>query len=187
MTPVLNLIDVTGVINWPDLQKDPNVIAPRPTPAPAPTSLTASTVDLVKDPYAVPPLPQNNGGLAPYRDDSSGFYDPYRGPIPQTFSTPPTSTDGHPQGWMGVEAIPMNTYASGRTSPGPNLAYGAVDPMQRTGTPVQRMATPVQRMATPVGGAATFQEIARTGTPGAPMGGPPPYRTGTPGYGYGGR
>jgi hypothetical protein len=88
---------------------------------------------------------------------------------------------------MVGEAIPMSTYGSGRTSPGPNLAYGAVDPMQRTGTPVQRMATPVQRMATPVGGGgATFQEIVRGTTPG---GVPPPYRTATPGYGgygYGG-
>lgn len=172
--------DVTGVINWPDLQKDPDVVPVRP--APTSTSTTNSTVDLVKDPYAVPPLPVNNNrGLGPYNEDPSAFYDPYRGPIPQTFSTPPGSTDGHPQGWVGGEAIPMSTYASGRTSPGPNLAYGGVDPMQRTGTPVQRMATPVQRMATPVGG-ATFQEIARQGTPGA---GPAPYRTGTPGYGYG--
>lgn len=172
--------DVTGVINWPDLQKDPEVVPPRP--APSVSAGTTSTVDLVKDPYAVPPLPQNNGGLGPYRDDASGFYDPYRGPVPQAFSTPPTSTDGHQQGWVGGEAIPMSTY--GRTSPGPNLAYGGgiVDPMQRTGTPVQRMATPVQRMATPVGGAATFHEIVRSGTPGAA-----PYRTGTPGYGYGGR
>lgn len=185
---------MTGVINWPDLQKDPAPAIVAPRPAPSAVSTTNSTVDLVKDPYAVPPLPQNNnGGLGPYRDDASGFYDPYRGPIPQTFSTPPTSTDGHPQGWVGGEAIPMSTYTSGRTSPGPNFAYGGVvDPMQRTGTPVQRMATPVQRMATPpvqrmatpVGGPATFQEIVRANTPG---GGPVPYRTGTPGYGYGGR
>jgi hypothetical protein len=165
------------VINWPDLQKDPEVNPPRPAP-----STTASTTELVKDPYAVPPLPQNNAGLGPYHDEA-GFYDPYRGPIPTTFATPPASTDGHPQGWVGGEAIPMSTYSSGRASPGPNLGYGGVDPMQRTGTPVQRMATPVQRMATPVGG-ATFQEIVRTGTP---VGGPVPYRTGTPGYGYGGR
>jgi len=170
---------MTGVINWPDLRKDPEVAPPRPAPA----STTNSTVDLAKDPYAVPPLPQNNGSLGPYRDDT-GFYDPYRGPIPQTFSTPPASMDGHPQGWVGGEAIPMSTYTSGRTSPGPNLAYGGVDPMQRIATPVQRMATPVQRMATPVGGAATFQEIVRGGTPAAV---PPPYRTGTPGYGYGGQ
>lgn len=176
---------MTGVINWPDLQKDPAVVAPRAAPSASAGSTTGSTVDLVKDPYAVPPLPQNSGGgLGPYRDDGTGFYDPYRGPVPQTFSTPPTSTDGHQQGWAGGEAIPMNTYTSGRTSPGPNYAYGGgiVDPMQRTGTPVQRMATPVQRMATPVGGAATFHEIARGATPGAV-----PYRTGTPGYGYGGR
>jgi hypothetical protein len=188
-----------GTINWPNLQKDPEVVPPRPAPSIGAASTANSTVDLVKDPYAVPPLPQNNGGLGPYRDDASGFYDPYRGPVPQTFATPPTSSDGHQQGWVGGEAIPMSTYASGRASPGPNLyanaarsvspgpniAYAAgVDPMQRTGTPVQRMGTPVQRMATPVGGAATFQEIVRAGTPG---GGAVPYRTGTPGYGYGGR
>jgi hypothetical protein len=166
-----------GVINWPDLQKEPEVIAPRPAPSVGAASITASSVDLAKDPYAVPPLPpQNNSSLGPYHDDPA-YYDPYRGPIPQTFSTPPGSTDAHPQAWAGGEVIPMNTYTSGRTSPGPNFAYsGGVDPMQRTGTPVQRMATPV--------GGATFQEIARGGTPGA---GAMPYRTGTPGYGYGGR
>ena len=175
--------DLIGVINWPDLQKDPAAVGVAPRPAPTSASTTNSTVELVKDPYAVPPLPVNNRG--PYGDDPSTYYDPYRGPVPQTFTTPPASTDGHPQGWVGGEAIPMSTYASGRMSPGPNLAYGGVDPMQRTGTPVQRMATPVQRMATPVGGAATFQEIARTGTP---AGGAPPYAPGYGyGYGYGGR
>ena len=171
---------MTGVINWPDLKKDQE--PERPAPSVRAASTTTSTVELAKDPYAVPPLPQNSN-LGPYRGDPAGYYDPYRGPIPQTFATPPASTDGHQQGWAGGEAIPMSTYSSGRTSPGPNYAYGGVDPMQRTGTPVQRMATPVQRMATPVGG-ATFQEIARSGTPG---GGAVPYRTGTPGYGYGGR
>ena len=173
---------MTAAINWPDLQKEPEVIPPRPTPSIGAASTAASTVDLAKDPYAVPPLPPNNGGPGPYRDEASGFYDPYRGPVPQTFATPPGSSEGHQQGWAGGEAIPMSTYASGRTSPGPNLAYGA-DPLQRTGTPVQRIGTPVQRLGTPVGG-ATFQEIARAGTPG---GGATPYRTGTPGYGYGGR
>src|SRR5262249_37237595 len=71
-----------------------------------------------------------------YRDDpsgyasSGGYYDPYRGPVPQTFHD--DSMDGH-------ESIPMNTYppgsrernpdvggrAPGRTSPGPSLAYEA--------------------------------------------------------------
>ena len=172
---------MTGAINWPDLQKDPEVVPPRAAPSASAASTTNSTTELAYDPYAVPPLPPQASG---YRDDPSGFYDPYRGPVPQTFATPPASTDGHQQGWAVGEAIPMSTYASGRSSPGPNVAYGgAMDPMQRTGTPVQRMATPVQRAATPAG-AATFQEIVRASTPG---GGAVPYRTGTPGYGYGGR
>ena len=73
----------------------------------------------------------------PYHDDPSGsgvFYDPYRGPIPQTFTSPPQSTEGH-NAYARGEAIPMNTYpsSSGRQSPGPNAAYD--DPYARSGSP----------------------------------------------------
>lgn len=73
------------------------------------------------DPYAVPPLPHLNPNQ-PYHDDPSygqtEFYDPYRGPVPESMSM-----DGHPgvQGYGG-EAIPM-TQMAGRRSPGPAMAY----------------------------------------------------------------
>ncbi|KAG6879609.1 hypothetical protein C0992_000637 [Termitomyces sp. T32_za158] len=81
-----------------------------------------STPDVVNgsDPYAVPPLPHMNPNQ-PYRDDPnavSGFYDPYRGPVPGSI--------GHGQGndeWGG-ENIPM-TQMAGRSSPGPQAAYAA--------------------------------------------------------------
>ncbi|KAI5118139.1 hypothetical protein M0805_001738 [Coniferiporia weirii] len=104
------------------------------------------------DPYAVPPLPHLNPNQ-PYRDDPGalggpGYYDPYRGPVPQTFNDA-ASVDSHGPG----EAIPMNNLAAGgamgtsrrtpgpqmtamgqmssqlpmagRQSPGPSLGYGA--------------------------------------------------------------
>ena len=73
------------------------------------------------DPYAVPPLPHLNPNQ-PYHDDPSysqtEFYDPYRGPVPDSMSM-----DGHPgaQGYGG-EVIPM-TQMAGRRSPGPGMAY----------------------------------------------------------------
>ncbi len=100
-------------------------------------SAAASAVDLYaphasQDPYAVPPLPHLNPNQ-PYRDDpSGGFYDPYSGPIPQTF------TDPHETG-PGGEAIPMTqinrmrspapqmAYDAGRRSPGPQAAYFTAD------------------------------------------------------------
>lgn len=110
-------------------------------------SAADSTADLYApggDPYAVPPLPHLNPST-PYRDDPSGFggnayYDPYRGPIPNTFNDA-ASVDLHAQG----EAIPMSNLSapggasrgpsptpgmgpmspvSGRQSPGPGYAYG---------------------------------------------------------------
>jgi len=84
------------------------------------------------DPYAVPPLPHLNPNQ-PYRDDpsgSTGYYDPYRGPVPNTLE--------HGTDWPG-EAIPMTqmaganagrmspaqaAYGAGRVSPGPQMAYG---------------------------------------------------------------
>lgn len=71
------------------------------------------------DPYAVPPLPHLNPNQ-PYRDDpsgTSGFYDPYRGPVPGTIE--------HGAGdWHPGEAYPMTQFnqSEGRASP-------ALDPM----------------------------------------------------------
>ncbi|KAA1467734.1 hypothetical protein DENSPDRAFT_856861 [Dentipellis sp. KUC8613] len=65
----------------------------------------------VADPYAVPPLPHMNPNQ-PYHDDPNGeFYDPYRGPVPQTFGEP------------GAEAIPMTQMAARARSPGPGMLY----------------------------------------------------------------
>lgn len=81
------------------------------------------------DPYAVPPLPHLNPNMTqPYHDDPGygpqTFYDPYRGPLPQTFNDG-ASVDSH-AGYPG-EAIPMNMLppggAAGRRSPGPQMAY----------------------------------------------------------------
>lgn len=61
----------------------------------------------------MPPLPHLNPNQ-PYRDDPNGeFYDPYNGPVPQTFAEVP-----------GGEAIPMTQINRGR-SPGPGAAYEA--------------------------------------------------------------
>ncbi|KAI6042556.1 hypothetical protein EDC04DRAFT_2968456 [Pisolithus marmoratus] len=94
-------------------------------------SITASSVSGAQDPYAVPPLPHLNPNQ-PYRDDPGtygqpGFYDPYRGPIPNTFG----------EGLVdpGVEAIPMTQMARTR-SPGPQIAYdmhGRASPSPQAG------------------------------------------------------
>ncbi|KAH7884394.1 hypothetical protein F5I97DRAFT_1929267 [Phlebopus sp. FC_14] len=85
-------------------------------------SVAASSVPDVyatsQDPYAVPPLPHLNPNQ-PYHDDplsygQPGYYDPYRGPVPNTFSD--ALSDGH------AEAIPMTQMARTR-SPAPQLAY----------------------------------------------------------------
>jgi len=98
-------------------------------------SAATSAADLyaphaTQDPYAVPPLPHLDPNQ-PYRDEpDAAYYDPYRGPVPQTFG------DGmsHEVG-VGGEAIPMTqinrsrspgpqmAYDAGRRSPGPGMAY----------------------------------------------------------------
>ncbi|KAJ7067162.1 hypothetical protein C8F01DRAFT_961815, partial [Mycena amicta] len=93
-------------------------------PSVANTYNASSTDFSSDDPYAVPPLPHLNPGQ-PYRDDpaamnTAGYYDPYHGPVPQTFNEahgPP------PPEWAGNDAIPM-TQMAGRASPGPQMAYG---------------------------------------------------------------
>ncbi|KAL1738287.1 hypothetical protein HDZ31DRAFT_70167, partial [Schizophyllum fasciatum] len=125
-------------------------------------STNYSTAELAtNDPYAVPPLPHlnPNSGM-PYRDDpNTGYYDPYRGPVPQTFN------DGQGQVWQqGGEAIPMTQMApppSGRLSPGPSLAYG-MDGRASPNPSVMRAASPNPMMAT------------RAVSPAPQMGGVPP-------------
>ncbi|KAG1720159.1 hypothetical protein EDB19DRAFT_1647328 [Suillus lakei] len=96
------------------------------------------------DPYAVPPLPHLNPNQ-PYHDDPGtygqpGYYDPYRGPVPNTFGD--GFSDGHTS-----EAIQMTRMArirspgpqmgydvQGRASPGPQAAMGYA-PDVRSGSP----------------------------------------------------
>lgn len=201
------LDDDAGDINWP-MPKEAVLQAPV-APSMAATNATNSSIDLSHDPYAVPPLPPAR--TMPYHDDPSGsgvFYDPYRGPVPQTFNTPPGSTEGHAAAYPG-EAIPMSTYASnnGRQSPGPNdpyarsgspgpaMAYG--DPYARTRSPGPAVAyeDPYAGRRSPgpslaYGAPGPYDPTVRVGTPvrgGTPVGyaGAPPaldiMRTGTPG------
>jgi len=176
---------------------------PVATTAATTTTATNSSVDLSNDPYAVPPLPQPR--TTPYYDDpaaSTHFYDPYRGPVPHTFTSPPPSTEGH-HIYAG-EAIPMSTYTSnsGRQSPGPAAAYD-VDPYAvRSGSPGPAVAYgrsrspgPAVAYEDPYGGrrspgpalaygAGPYDPTARTGTP---VGAAVPGRVGTPvGTGYAG-
>jgi len=80
----------------------------------APSTAANSTAELYPDPYSVPPLPHLDPNQ-PYRDDPNGaYYDPYRGPVPQSFS--PVVGTG--------EVIPMTQLAgAGRRSPGPGAAF----------------------------------------------------------------
>ncbi|KAJ7357947.1 hypothetical protein DFH08DRAFT_653592, partial [Mycena albidolilacea] len=105
----------------------------------APSTYAASTADFhagQDDPYAVPPLPHMNPGLgAPYRDDPNApggaYYDPYHGPVPQTFNE---GVHGAPPADWGGEAIAMTQM--GRASPGPAMMYAGDG---RTGSPAPMM------------------------------------------------
>ncbi|EIM91512.1 uncharacterized protein STEHIDRAFT_144763 [Stereum hirsutum FP-91666 SS1] len=93
------------------------------------------------DPYAVPPLPHLNPNqpahVQPYMDDpSAAFYDPYRGPVPQTFNDPNQVVA---MGGIPGEAIPMTQLGAGamamggmpnggRNSPGPGMMAGRRSP-----------------------------------------------------------
>jgi len=108
-----------------------------------------STPDLGNDPYAVPPLPHLNPNQpGPYRDDPAAvgaYYDPYRGPVPGTFSEPGTATEWGPN---RGEAYPMAQMgAGGRASPGPSM-MGRMSPgpgmayEMRGPSPVQSRGSP---------------------------------------------
>jgi len=122
------------------------------------------------DPYAVPPLPHMNPNT-PYHDEPNSYgaqggvyYDPYRGPVPQTFNDT-ASVDSHGHGaYPGGEAIPMSNLApggaigAGRRSPGPQTAYGAL-----------RGPSPQPAMA---GRQSPGPSVAYSGGYGGPGGGP---------------
>lgn len=149
-------------------------------------STAASAVDLyapnaAQDPYAVPPLPHQNPNL-PYRDDPvGGRYDPYSGPIPQTFA----DTDSI----AGGEAIPMTQigrarspappmgYDLGRASPGPQMAYeaGRMSPGPQAAFAMEGGRSSPARMMSPGPGVA----LSGRASPGPQVaygygGGPPP-------------
>lgn len=131
------------------------------------------------DPYAVPPLPHLNPNQ-PYHDEPgaygqpAGYYDPYRGPVPNTFTD-----DGH-----GAEAIPMTQMARMR-SPGPQVAYD----MQGRGSPAPQVPYDMQGRGSPAPqvamGYAGADERSRTPTAAVHTGSPSP--SPHPGYGYGPR
>ncbi|KAJ7888848.1 hypothetical protein B0H13DRAFT_2252752 [Mycena leptocephala] len=84
--------------------------------APSVNTFAASSTDFhSEDPYAVPPLPHLNPGMT-----QPAYYDPYRGPVPQTFNE---AHGAPPADWAGGEAIPM-TQMAGRASPGPGMMGG---------------------------------------------------------------
>ena len=135
------------------------------------------------DPYAVPPLPHLNPNQ-PYHDEPgaygqpAGYYDPYRGPVPNAFNDP--IADGHV-----AESIPMTQMARIR-SPGPQVAYD----MQGRASPVPQVAYDMQGRGSPVPqaamGHAIMDERSRTpiaGAFGTGRASPSPHA----GYGYGSR
>ncbi|KAH0833089.1 inositol hexakisphosphate-domain-containing protein [Lanmaoa asiatica] len=154
----------------PENDSDINLTrAPSPGGAYA-NSIAASSVPETYgtgDPYAVPPLPHLNPNQ-PYHDEpsaygqSAGYYDPYRGPVPNTFAD--TIPDAH-----GAESIPMTQMARVR-SPGPQVAYD----MQGRGSPAPQAAM----------GYAGMDERSRTPIPGT-LGTSSAPPSAHPGYGYG--
>lgn len=118
----------------------------------------------------------------PYRDEpspsaSSIYYDPYRGPVPQTFHSQGESIPMATYANSGRQSPGPNTpfddpYAAGRRSPGPSIAYAgsAYEPSIRTGTPVGAPA----RIGTPGGGPYGGDHL-RAGTPLGGYGAAPAY------------
>jgi hypothetical protein len=91
--------------------------------------------------------------------DPSGFYDPYRGPVPNTFNDQ-HRPEGQVQGY-GAEAIPMTQMVRTR-SPGPGMAY---DVGRQSPQPAMMVSTfililDLSRLITVVGG--TGSTITRT-------------------------
>ena len=136
------------------------------------------------DPYAVPPLPHLNPNQ-PYLDDpSSRFYDPYRGPVPQTFGGAPPQDPAY-----AGEAIPMTQMAAQRArSPGPGIAYdvpgGRASP-QPSMAPGRR--SPGPQAAYAYGDMRVASPAPLYGGPGLPPPGSPAPMYGAPGLPPAGR
>lgn len=141
----------------------------------------SSTADLAVHPAATPySQPQQ------YHDDpmyhgqhDPNYYDPYRGPVPQTFTSPPGSVDEHGQPYSvqgayraqspgpmaaygGAEGVDA-AYAGGRMSPGPGAAYGA---RSTSPGPNFAMAGSIPARNTPSPGPALAYGGQRSGSPG---------------------
>jgi hypothetical protein len=149
------------------------------------------------DPYAVPPLPHLNPNQ-PYRDDPSPapYYDPYRGPVPNTFSETLPMNAPLGAGWTTAEAIPMTQMSPGSRarSPGPQMAYetgrGSPAPgMAGRQSPGPQMAYETGRGSPAPGMAgrqspgpyAAYGDRSRSPGPAVGMGGMPPGGRRSPG------
>jgi hypothetical protein len=126
------------------------------------------------DPYAVPPFPHLNPNQ-PYRDDPSPapYYDPYRGPVPNTFSDVASVEAPAGAGWTTAEAIPMTQMAPGSRarSPGPQMAYEAGRASPAPGVMGRQSPGPH----------AAYGDRSRSPGPAVAMGGIPPAGRRSPG------
>jgi len=150
--------DDNEAIKWPELNSHSGNIDTHPVPARETGRAgfdTGSEADLSRvnsasnysntdfsasgsDPYAVPPLPHLNPNQ-PYRDDpsaSTGYYDPYRGPVPGTLENGAGDwqPEAYPMTQLGgptgrASPAPEFTYQGGRQSPGPGAMYGRNSPV----------------------------------------------------------
>jgi hypothetical protein len=167
-------------IKWPELNAHSGAES-NPLPPREPARALDSESDLSRfnstnystpdfnsvDPYAVPPLPHMNPNQ-PYRDDptgATGYYDPYRGPVPGTLENGGSSV-GHE--WTGGEAIPMNQMHAGRMSPGPQAALRTMSPAPQYGAEGMYEAGPQAAMG---GRASPGPQMAYSGraSPGPQM------------------
>ncbi|KZT40033.1 hypothetical protein SISSUDRAFT_1060688 [Sistotremastrum suecicum HHB10207 ss-3] len=133
------------------------------------STAAASMTDLhhSNDPYAVPPLPQFDPNQ-PYRDDpgayhgQDAYYDPYRGPVPQTIYDPAAAP----------ETIPMNTYsAPGYAPPAGYARTGSPGPRSRSPGPIQAYGVDNGRRSPGPGAAYGMDPGRRSPGPGAAYGG----------------
>jgi hypothetical protein len=144
-----------------------------------PASTGTGFSNVAADPYAVPPFPHLNPNQ-PYRDDPStttGYYDPYRGPVPNTFSDAASVDIPAGPGWSAAEAIPMTQMARSK-SPGPQTAYdGRRSPGPQQAYEGRRSPGPQAAYAPP----AYVDERVRSPGPAAGFGGMAPPGRRSPG------
>jgi len=141
----------------------------------APSTSEVNLYAANQDPYAVPPPPHLNPNQ-PYHDDPAlSFYDPYNGPVPQTFTETPH--DG--------EAIPMTQINRGR-SPGPGVALDNASMRARSPGPVAGYEMMAGRASPGPQAGLAMDPRARSPGPGAAYGGRSASPAPQAAYGYGG-